>query len=94
MATSSSAPSAQLLAARKRYGAVQALDGVDLDVRRGEVLALLGPNGAGKTTAIGLLLGLPSPTPARCSSSGSRRTRSMRAAASASCCRAPACRTR
>jgi ABC-2 type transport system ATP-binding protein len=42
----------------KRYGSVVALDGVNLDVRRGEILALLGPNGAGKTTAISLLLGL------------------------------------
>jgi ABC-2 type transport system ATP-binding protein len=42
----------------KRYGTLLALDGVDLEVRRGEVLALLGPNGAGKTTAISLLLGL------------------------------------
>lgn len=49
---------AKLDAASKRYGAVLALDRVDLDVRRGEVLALLGPNGAGKTTAISLLLGL------------------------------------
>jgi len=49
---------AQLSAVRKRYGPVPALDGVDLDLRPGEVLALLGANGAGKSTAIGLLLGL------------------------------------
>src|SRR4051812_41130174 len=43
---------------RKSYdGAVPALDGVDLDVRRGEVLALLGPNGAGKTTLVEILEG-------------------------------------
>lgn len=40
-----------------RYGDVRALDGIDLEVRKGEVLAVLGPNGAGKTTAISILLG-------------------------------------
>ena len=40
-----------------RYGPVLALDDLDLEVRRGEVLGVLGPNGAGKTTAISLLLG-------------------------------------
>lgn len=49
---------ARLRDARKRYGAVDALCGIDLELRGGELLALLGPNGAGKTTAIGLLLGL------------------------------------
>jgi ABC-2 type transport system ATP-binding protein len=52
---------AQLSGAKKRYGATVALDGLDLDVRPGELLALLGPNGAGKTTAIGILLGLQEP---------------------------------
>jgi ABC-2 type transport system ATP-binding protein len=42
---------------RKSYGSVRALDGVDLTVRRGEVLALLGPNGAGKTTLTEILEG-------------------------------------
>ncbi len=49
---------AELRGAVKRYGKVTALDGVDLTVRAGEVVALLGPNGAGKTTAVQLLLGL------------------------------------
>ena len=42
----------------KRFGAVRALDGLDLTVRAGEVHGLLGPNGAGKTTTIRVLLGL------------------------------------
>lgn len=52
---------AELKGATKRFGAVVALDGLDLEVRPGELLALLGPNGAGKTTAISLLLGLRQP---------------------------------
>src|SRR4029079_10570144 len=42
---------------RKSYGELIALDGVDLTVGRGEVLALLGPNGAGKTTMVEILEG-------------------------------------
>ncbi|HEX2224435.1 MAG TPA: ABC transporter ATP-binding protein [Thermoanaerobaculia bacterium] len=49
---------AELRRATRRYGKVLALDGLDLTVRAGEVVALLGPNGAGKTTAVHLLLGL------------------------------------
>ena len=51
-------PIARLEGVVKRYGQLTALDGVDLHLQPGELLALLGPNGAGKTTAIGLLLGL------------------------------------
>ena len=42
---------------RKRYGDLWAVDGVDLDVKRGEVVAVLGPNGAGKTTTTEILEG-------------------------------------
>jgi ABC-2 type transport system ATP-binding protein len=42
---------------RKRYGATLAIDGLDLDISRGEVFALLGPNGAGKTTTVEILEG-------------------------------------
>jgi ABC-2 type transport system ATP-binding protein len=49
----------------KRYGKTEALRGLDLTLRRGEVAALLGPNGAGKTTAVRLLLGLISPDEGR-----------------------------
>lgn len=55
-------PVAELRKAVKKYGAVTALDGVDFQVRPGEVVALLGPNGAGKTTAVQLLLGLLRPS--------------------------------
>ena len=43
-------------------GGVKALDGVDLDIRKGEIFALLGPNGAGKTTLIGAVCGLVRPS--------------------------------
>lgn len=46
----------------KQYGSVAALDNLDLEVQKGEVLGYLGPNGAGKTTTIRLLLGLIKPT--------------------------------
>jgi ABC-2 type transport system ATP-binding protein len=53
---------AQLVNATKRYGSVEALKGVSLDIEVGEVVAMLGPNGAGKTTSISLLLGLRKPS--------------------------------
>ncbi len=47
---------------RKRYGRVDALDGLDLTVDSGQVHGFLGPNGAGKSTTIRILLGLARPT--------------------------------
>jgi ABC-2 type transport system ATP-binding protein len=49
----------------KRYGAVHAVDRIDLDVAKGEIVGLLGPNGSGKTTTILMLLGLTEPTSGR-----------------------------
>jgi ABC-2 type transport system ATP-binding protein len=49
----------------KRFGDLEALAGLDLDVGAGEVFGYLGPNGAGKTTTIRLLLGLLRPTSGR-----------------------------
>jgi ABC-2 type transport system ATP-binding protein len=54
-------PLASLEGVHKRYGRTLALDGVDLELHGGQVLALLGANGAGKTSAISLLLGLVAP---------------------------------
>jgi len=45
----------------KRYGNITALNGLNLSVHAGEILALLGPNGAGKTTAVSLMLNLVEP---------------------------------
>jgi ABC-2 type transport system ATP-binding protein len=49
----------------KRYGSMDALAGLDLEVQPGEVVGYLGPNGAGKTTTIRLLLGLIRPSAGR-----------------------------
>jgi ABC-2 type transport system ATP-binding protein len=49
-------------ALRKSYGALVAVQGLDLDIARGEVFGLLGPNGSGKTTTIRMLCGLVEPT--------------------------------
>jgi ABC-2 type transport system ATP-binding protein len=48
----------ELIDVARRFGAIQALDGVDLTVEPGEFFGLLGPNGAGKTTLISVLAGL------------------------------------
>jgi branched-chain amino acid transport system permease protein len=46
----------------KHFGGLKAVDGVDMDVRRGEIQALIGPNGSGKTTILNMLSGLYIPT--------------------------------
>ncbi len=46
----------------KRYGTFVAVDSIDFDIKRGEILGLLGPNGAGKSSTIQMLLGLLTPS--------------------------------
>jgi ABC-2 type transport system ATP-binding protein len=55
-------PAIQISGVRKQFGSVTAVDGIDLTVEQGEVVAFLGPNGAGKTSTIDMVLGLSHPT--------------------------------
>jgi ABC-2 type transport system ATP-binding protein len=56
----------------KRYGSVQALKGVDLEVAEGELVGLLGPNGAGKSTLVKIAVGLVRPTAGSAEVAGAR----------------------
>jgi putative spermidine/putrescine transport system ATP-binding protein len=57
----SDAPDIRLRRLRKSYGPVAAVDGIDLDVRRGEFFTLLGPSGSGKTTTLRMIAGFERP---------------------------------
>ncbi|MCI2246522.1 ABC transporter ATP-binding protein [Xanthomonas sp. PPL568] len=61
-------------------GGFQALKGIDLEIRRGEIFALLGPNGAGKTTLISIICGLVTPSSGRVLADGHDIVRDYRAA--------------
>src|SRR3954452_15419015 len=54
-------PAVRLQGLTKRFGAVTAVDDLDLTVRSGEIVAFLGPNGAGQTSNIDMMLGLSRP---------------------------------
>jgi ABC-2 type transport system ATP-binding protein len=54
----------------KSFGPIEAVKGIDLDVRRGEIFGFLGPNGAGKSTTINILCTLMEPTGGRASVAG------------------------
>ncbi|MEZ6016175.1 MAG: ABC transporter ATP-binding protein [Planctomycetota bacterium] len=60
MRTSNDTPAVHVTGLRRSFGALRAVDGLDLEVRRGEALGLLGPNGAGKTTTLRILSTLAS----------------------------------
>lgn len=58
MQTDKTVPAIQLENVHKHFGALHALNGIDLTIQQGEFFALLGPNGAGKSTLINILAGL------------------------------------
>src|SRR5262245_23645927 len=60
---------------RVRYGATVAVDGVSLDVRRGEIVGLLGPNGSGKSTVLAVAAGVLIPAEGIVAVEGIRRDR-------------------
>ncbi len=65
MSGTNGAPLLEVRNLRKRFGGLKAVDGVDLDVRRGELRAIIGPNGAGKTTFFNLITGYLKPDTGR-----------------------------
>jgi ABC-2 type transport system ATP-binding protein len=65
---------------KQPQGDFQALDGIDLDIKRGEIFALLGPNGAGKTTLINIICGIVNPTAGTVTADGHDIIREARAA--------------
>ncbi|MGP5055931.1 ABC transporter ATP-binding protein [Brachybacterium paraconglomeratum] len=61
MTTTTLTDALSLRGVTRSYGEVRALDGLDLEIRPGEIVALLGPNGAGKSTAMEMMVGLAAP---------------------------------
>src|SRR3954465_3907013 len=55
------APDIRPAGVRKSYGDVAAVDGIDLEIRRGEFFTLLGPSGSGKTTCLRMIAGFEHP---------------------------------
>jgi heme exporter protein A len=70
-----SGPALVLRGVGKRFGAVEALRGVDLDLAPGGALAVLGPNGAGKSTLLRIIAGLSRPTAGEVTLSGAANRR-------------------
>jgi ABC-2 type transport system ATP-binding protein len=62
----------------KQYGRLRAVDGIDLDVRAGDVYGFLGANGSGKTTTVRMVLGLVLPTKGEIELLGERMPRGGR----------------
>ena len=71
-------PDIRLRGLTKRYGDVAAVDGVDLDIARGEFFTLLGPSGSGKTTTLRLIAGFELPDAGAVELARQRRQRRCR----------------
>lgn len=69
---SAPAPIAQMSGISRRFGDLEAVKALDLDIAAGEVVGLLGPNGAGKSTTVRMLVGLLAPTEGSVSIAGIR----------------------
>jgi len=67
---SSENPMVEIRGLSKRFGKIQALDAVDLDIGRGRIVGLLGANGAGKSTLLRHIIGLYLPDSGRCTTLG------------------------
>ena len=62
----------------KSFGAARALDGVELEIRRGEIFGFIGPDGAGKTTMMRMAMGIINPDEGECLLLGSSDRRAAR----------------
>ncbi len=69
-----SGPAVAVRSVARRFGAITALDGVDLDVREGEVLSVVGPSGCGKSTLLELIAGLQEPDSGSVAAAGHEHT--------------------
>ena len=79
-ASASTQPIITISGLSKTYASgFQALKGIDLEIRRGEIFGLLGPNGAGKTTLIGIICGIVNPGPGTITVDGHDVVREFRA---------------
>ena len=54
-------PLLEALGLQKRFGGIHAVNNVDFNVEKGEIIGLIGPNGSGKSTLLGLLIGVHKP---------------------------------
>ena len=88
------APAVQLEDLHKTYGPVRAVDGLDLTIAPGEIVAVLGPNGAGKSTTTELIAGLTDPDAGAVARLRQAAPRAVRRARSGRCCKPVRCSTR